>query len=109
MTGRVYLDWNASAPLRPEALLTDAELNCEGALSSAALTCMVETEPALVDNLGIDLTSDLNRDILNDADELAADVDDVPFEAVDSTLGERVETIVERVIEEKLEKILSLK
>ena len=69
----------------------------------------VETETDLVDNLGIDLTSESNRDILNGEDEEQPIVDekeDIPFEAVDSTLDIRVEAIVERIIQEKLEAMM---
>jgi len=66
---------------------------------------LVEAETELLDNLGIDLTSELNRDILNEEDKtesMADNDEDIPFEAVDSSLGDRVEEIVERVLQEKL-------
>jgi hypothetical protein len=59
---------------------------------------LVESEPDLVDNLGIDLTSELNRDIL-------AEEDDGEL-AVDHTLGDRIEAIVEKVLQEKLDTII---
>ena len=70
---------------------------------------LIETETNLVDNLGIDLTSEFNRDILDDADDMettTGQAGDSPFEAADSTLGERVETIVARILDEKLENII---
>jgi len=70
---------------------------------------LVESEPALVDNLGIDLTSDLNRDILDDkADEepLAVQQEDISEEAADDPMAERIEAIVERVLQEKLETMI---
>ena len=67
----------------------------------------VESEADLVDNLGIDLTSELNRDILSDGEEgESISEKDIPSEAADNTLGIRVEAIVERVLQEKLETIL---
>ena len=62
-----------------------------------------------MDNLGIDLTSELNRDILNDEDETESIADKeeyIPFEAADSALGDRVEEIVERVLQEKMEPMI---
>jgi hypothetical protein len=70
---------------------------------------LVETETDLVDNLGIDLTSDLNRDTLDGEDDGEPSTDqqeDIPFEAADDTLGERVAAIVERVLQEKLESMI---
>jgi len=70
---------------------------------------MVETEPDLVDNLGIDLTSELNRDILEDEDEAepaAGQQADIPLETADHTMAERIEAIVERVLQEKLETMI---
>lgn len=64
-----------------------------------------EIDTELLDNLGIDLTSELNRDILSNDDEkesIADKDEDIPFEAADSTLGDRVEKIVEQVVHEKL-------
>ena len=58
----------------------------------------METEPKLVDNLGIDLTSDLDRGILNEVDEGES--------AADGTLGDRIESIVEKVLQEKLDTII---
>ena len=59
---------------------------------------LVETEPNLVDNLGIDLTSELSRDILTEEDEEGS--------AADNTLGDRIEAVVEKVLQEKLDTII---
>ena len=70
---------------------------------------MAEIETDLLDNLGIDLTTELERNVLSDEEDAASVAPDAPFEAADSTLGERVETIVERVLQEKLDEILERK
>jgi hypothetical protein len=62
-----------------------------------------------LDNLGIDLASELNQDILSNEDEtesIADQEEDIPFEAADGTLGDRVEKIVEQVLHEKLEAMI---
>ena len=69
-----------------------------------------DPEIDLVDNLGIDLTSELNRDILNEEEEarpVPDQTDDIPFEGADGTLGERVAAIAERILEEKLDAMIS--
>jgi len=70
---------------------------------------LVETEPDLVDNLGIDLTSELNRDILDDEDKAepaAVQQADIPLETAGDSMAEMIETIVERVLQEKLETMI---
>ncbi len=64
-----------------------------------------EYDAELLDNLGIDLASELNQDILSNEDEtesIADQEEDIPFEAADNTLGNRVEKIVEQVLHDKL-------
>lgn len=84
-----------------EASIDPAVLMGNGDLMDA--DDLMETETELLDNLGIDLTSELNQDILIDEDEKESIADkDIPFEAADSKLGDRVEEIVERLLHDKL-------
>ena len=70
---------------------------------------LVESEPDLIDNLGIDLTSEFDRDMIDGEDEgpsIGEQVGNRFSEAVDNTLVEKIEAVIERVIQEKMETII---